>query len=176
MQRRDTWVKQWRKELQSDIWDQPLLYLKVWQWLKMSVDYKTGSIETHYDHIADRVQWTERNAPVIPHRTTIMRILNWLHENEMCNKEVMGSGNRKWLRLTVVNWEVYQLTQGEIVTEKEGRLLQTSDSIQEVKKLQEVLPPPPPPPRNAPPLMVVVQTATPKMKRRTGLRWTPALR
>ena len=131
------WVKQWRKEKESAIWNKPPLYYKVWRWLLMSVDHKTGTIKRSAPQIAEAVQWEENNAPKIPHRMTICRILDWLSEQEMIVTKRSGSSCHKHFEITVCNWEIYQNTNGELVTQENGSLCQRTDSVQELKEVQE---------------------------------------
>jgi hypothetical protein len=37
-------IKDWRQELESDIWLMPPMYHRVWQWIKYSVNHSTGKI------------------------------------------------------------------------------------------------------------------------------------
>ena len=111
------YVKEWRQEVDSEIWDKPPLYFKVWRWLLMSVDYKTGELTTTCNIIADKVQWVENNQPKIPNRKSIMDILRWLEEVGSIRISVCGTGNRKYLLLVVVNYSTYRSGIGGVVTE-----------------------------------------------------------
>ena len=42
----DGWIKKYRKEVESQIWEHPPVYLKIWNWLLYAADYNTGELKT----------------------------------------------------------------------------------------------------------------------------------
>ena len=102
------YFKCWRKMIESDLWDKSPLHLKVWTWILASVDYKTGELTCTMDHIADRVQWSDKGHPHIPSRKVIHDILHWMKLNSMLSITTLGEGNRKYTKLSVISWHVYQ--------------------------------------------------------------------
>ena len=101
------WVRHHRKEQSSAIWEKPPLYLKVWNWLKLNVDRESGEITTTAPIIADKVQWVENNRPKVPDRKTIRDILNFMAYEKMIEKQVIGTRNAQYLRISLCNWSTY---------------------------------------------------------------------
>lgn len=126
------WIKDFRKEIDSDIWVMPPLYLKVWQYLKYMANHQTSTIPmtdgskeiiergqhlTSYRTIAKRVAYYENRVYKEPNAKTIKKILEWLEKNDMIKLE-HGRGNRQYTKITIVNYELYQGKEDEQVTEK----------------------------------------------------------
>lgn len=126
------WIKDYRKEIDSDIWVMPPLYLKVWQYLKYMANHQTSTIPmtdasketiergqhlTSYRTIAKKVAYYENRVYKEPNAKTIKKILEWLEKNNMIKLE-HGSGNRQYTKITIVNYEIYQCKEEEQVTEK----------------------------------------------------------
>lgn len=126
------WIKDYRKEMDSDIWVMPPLYLKVWQYLKYMANHQTSTIPmtdaskeiiergqhlTSYRTIAKKVAYYENRVYKEPNAKTIKKILEWLEKNNMIKLE-HGSGNRQYTKITIVNYELYQCKEEEQVTEK----------------------------------------------------------
>ena len=126
------WIKDYRKEIDSDIWVMPPLYLKVWQYLKYMANHQTSTIPmtdasketiergqhlTSYRTIARKVAYYENRVYKEPNAKTIKKILEWLEKNNMIKLE-HGSGNRQYTKITIVNYELYQCREEEQVTEK----------------------------------------------------------
>lgn len=132
------WLKQWRSEQESAVWGMPPLYYKVWNWLKMNVDYKTGVVTATTTRIADRVAWTERNADRVPARTSIKRILTWLEAQNMVTLVCNGGRNSRYFTISLCNWAKYQ----EVVTGVVPKELHQEDGkvydLKEVEEVQEV--------------------------------------
>ena len=132
------YVRQWRKEQDSDIWDKPPLYLKVWRWILMNVDYETGEVTCTQEYIAERVMWTDNNREVIPRRQDIGRILRWLSDQGGLVLKKEGSGSRKYRRLVVVNWYAYNSQNKELVPETVHETVHESvHSLRSSKHLKE---------------------------------------
>lgn len=102
------WVKLWRKSLDSEIWDMPPVYLKVWTWLLLNCDKETGTIQRSAPQIADAVQWVENNRVELPDKVTVNRILHWFAEKGMLvTCQVPGLSRRQW-HISICQWETYQ--------------------------------------------------------------------
>ncbi|WP_052098413.1 hypothetical protein [Paenibacillus stellifer] len=124
------WIKDHRKELESDIWRMPPLYHRVWQWLKYQVNYadaeipmsdgtkfivKKGQHLTSIRNIARAIGWHEGLVWKEPNPKTISQIIGWLEKNGMITVE-RGRGNRQFTLITLVKWDFYQLDEGHVVT------------------------------------------------------------
>lgn len=132
------YIKDHRKELDSDIWLMPPLYHRVWQYLKYKVNYseselylregirllvKKGQHFTSIREIAKGVAWKERGVPKQPNPKLIGDVLKWLERQNMIqilvvtgntkNEKNAVNGNTIGTLITLVNWEVYQI---ELVT------------------------------------------------------------
>jgi predicted transcriptional regulator len=119
------YIKDYRQELQSDIWKMPPLYHRVWQWLKYQVNHsperipmrdgtflniERGQKLTSVRTIAENVAWYEGYKYHEPNPKTISTILDWLVKNEMIQIE-RGKGNRQYTLITLINWDIYQSKQ-----------------------------------------------------------------
>lgn len=121
------YIKDFRKELKSDIWLMPPLYHRVWQYLKYMVNHKPNKIPmkdgsfltvepgqhlTSIRNIAEDVAWYERGILKKPNPKTISNILDWLVQQGMldCNR---GLGNRQYTLITLSNWDLYQSNEDE---------------------------------------------------------------
>lgn len=126
------WIKDYRKEMDSDIWVMPPLYYKVWQYLKYMANHKKNVIPMHdgskeiievgqhltsYRAIAKGVAYYENRVLKEPNAKTIKKILEWLEKNNMILLD-HGTGNRQYTKITIVNYRVYQTKDNEQVTEK----------------------------------------------------------
>ena len=113
-------IKDWRQELESDIWLMPPMYHRVWQWIKYSVNHSSGKIPnkdgtfalinpgqhaTSYRLIAQGVGYYEGRKWKEPNVKTIKSILDWLVKQNMINVQSNSDGTI----VTVVNWELYQI-------------------------------------------------------------------
>lgn len=132
------WIKAWRKEYDSPIWDMPPLYLKVWWWILYRCDYKTGTWDGAISQIADGCQWVENNKTCIPARSTILYILNWMDKHQMILYRPLY---RQKVSLSIVNWGTYQgpdegaLNRAEVQAENSNKT-----STRSKKKLEEEKP------------------------------------
>lgn len=155
---RQGYTKSWRKELDSDIWQMPPLYYKVWAFLRQTVSWEKNVFPTRNGYgihlnpgqnlyslqtIIDGVAWKERNVIKRPNKKTILCILRWLAIQGMICRESNGCGTF----ITICNWEKYQGCKKEKVTEgtPEGTPQRTPEGTPEgghtkevVKKLKEV--------------------------------------
>lgn len=116
------YIKDYRKEVESDIWMMPPLYHRVWQYLKYIVNHddaeipmrdgtffkiKKGQKLTSVRQIAQGVGYYEGLKWKEPNPKTISKILEWLEKQEMIKVE-RGKGNRQYTLITLLNWETYQ--------------------------------------------------------------------
>jgi len=121
------YVKSFRKELCSEIWDMPPIYHRVWYWIRLNVQYETylfptpgkfgiwvlpGQRITSLRQIAEGVSWKEWGVVKIPNSKTIKAILGWLENQEMVTVE----SNTKGTLISVVNWNSYNGSTVEKVT------------------------------------------------------------
>lgn len=115
----------------------PPLYLRVFERLVLEVNHQDNEIPykekgtkvvgkklirrgeklTSVRDICKWVSWYERGKQKEPNPKTIQNILDWLEENDMI--EVYGEkGNRKETHYRVLNYNVYQVENEGVVTEK----------------------------------------------------------
>ncbi|MDQ0299675.1 glutamyl/glutaminyl-tRNA synthetase [Salibacterium salarium] len=121
------YIKDYRKELDSDIWMMPPLYHRVWQYLKYKVNHKIERIPmkdgsfltvkpgqhlTSKRKLAQSVGWYERMVWKEPNPKTISDILKWLEKQKMIEQD-LGAGNRQYTLISLLNWEVYQSKEDE---------------------------------------------------------------
>jgi DnaD/phage-associated family protein len=114
------YVKDYRKELISDIWKMPPLYHRVWQYLKYKVNHTFNKIPmtngesfnispgqhlTAYRTIAQGVGYYEKLKWKEPNTKTISTILSWLEKQQMIT---IDHGNRQYTLITLINWDFYQ--------------------------------------------------------------------
>lgn len=121
------YIKDYRKELESDIWVMPPLYHRVWQYLKYKANHKENKIPmrdgtfltvkpgqhlTSIRKIANDVGWYERGVFKTPNPKTVSSILEWLEKQEMISID-RGKGNRQYTLITLLNWGLYQSNDNE---------------------------------------------------------------
>jgi hypothetical protein len=117
------YIKDYRKELGSDIWLMPPLFHRVWQYLKYMANHEDNNIpmrdgskmlikKGQHLHsvrgIAQGVGWYEGAKWKEPNPKTVTVILDWLVQNEMITIE-RGKGNRQYTLITLLNWDSYQV-------------------------------------------------------------------
>lgn len=115
------YIKDHRKELESDIWLMPPLYHRTWQWLKYNVNHadneipmrdgtrmliKRGQRLTSVRDIAKGISWYEGKKYKEPNPKTVSAILEWMIKTDMIliNR---GQGNREYTLITLINYEIY---------------------------------------------------------------------
>lgn len=117
------------------------LHYKVWNWLKLNVDYETGTLTATTTFIAERVSWRERNAEKVPARTTIRRVLQSLEDEGMIVAVCNGGCNSRYFTITLCNWGRYQSGKEEVVTgvvtQAMGQEERKRCDLKEVKEVQE---------------------------------------
>ena len=116
------WIKDYRKELESDIWLMPPLYHRTWQWLKYKVNHmdreipmrdgsrmliKRGQHLTSIREIAHGIGYYEGRKWREPNPKTVSSILEWMVKAGMISIE-RGRGNRQYTLITLINHDVYQ--------------------------------------------------------------------
>lgn len=135
------YIKDYRKEIDSNIWKMPPLYYKVWQYLKYTVNHKSNSVPfkngdiinvnagetlTSYRRLIDAVSWYEDGREIAPSTKTIKRILDWLQSQEMIYIYDKEAGQkRKYTRIKIVNYEKYQMPENTQKGEHEGNTNKT---------------------------------------------------
>lgn len=102
------WIKDYRQELNSDIWMMPPLYHRVWQWLKYQVNHEDqfiplrngskvkvskGQHMTSIRQIAQGVGWYEGRVWKEPNPKTIRTILKWLEQQGMITITAVRGNN-----------------------------------------------------------------------------------
>lgn len=137
-------IKDWRQELESDIWLMPPMYHRVWQWIKYSAYHSVykipnpdgsfttinpGQCPTSYRLIAKGVGYYEGRKWKEPNVKTIKVILDWLVIQNMIGVQ----GNSKGTIITVENWGLYQLEidKGNSKETLEKHLLDTKENDKE---------------------------------------------
>lgn len=146
------YTKAWRKELDSEIWLMPPLYLKVWYWLRHKVQHDPFLFPTHkgigvwvlpgqrltsLQEIAEGVKWSEWGKEIIPNKKTILTILNWLKIEGM----IAFESNAQGTLISIINWDIYNHTDRVESNEKETvrkRSLDTRKECKECKECKEV--------------------------------------
>jgi hypothetical protein len=116
------YIKDHRKELNSDIWLMPPLYHRVWQYLKYMVNHhdqripmkdgtmfkvEKGQHLTSVRKLAKSVGYYEGLSWKEPNPKTIRTILEWLKKQEMITVN-NGRGNGQYTLITLPQWEKYQ--------------------------------------------------------------------
>lgn len=133
----DGWVKLHRKIIDSDIYQMPPLYMRVFLRLILEANHqdaeipykeqgqktigkkliKRGERLTSVRDICKWVAWYERGKLKEPNPKTVQEILDWLENNNMI--EIYGvKGNRKETHYKIVNYDIYQDIDSDKVTEK----------------------------------------------------------
>lgn len=116
------WIKDYRKELRSDVWLRNPLYHRVWQFIKYNVCYKeigqkSGLKEMwnlgkgeYYCKLSDIVRgtgWYNDGIWIEMEIHVIKEILSWMISAEMIDVKYMDSkGN--YMVIKIKNWGNYQ--------------------------------------------------------------------
>jgi uncharacterized protein YifE (UPF0438 family) len=140
------WVKNYRKELKSDVWVMPPLYERVWHYLILSVNFekkkvpmrdgsfvivRPGQHLTSIRTMANAVGWYERGIWKEPNPKTMEDVLGWLQIQNMVTLE-HGKGNKQFTLITIVNWDIYQ---GEHDSEEMPSKDEGNSEVEENKQL-----------------------------------------
>ena len=133
------WIKDWRKELESNIWLMPPLYHRVWQWIKYNVNHEPNKVPfkdgkvvevgkgekiTSYRQIANGVGYYERGIWREPNVKTIRDILEWLRNEQMIDIE----SNSQYTRIKVLNWGLCQAPVQDVSNSQETVSKQSLDT------------------------------------------------
>ena len=110
-----------RPILDSEIWNKPPLYFKVWHYLLMKAqhaDYrslKRGQLFTSIDQIREACSYYIGYRKITPSRKEIFGILDWLRKSGEGNNEGNNEGNMivttkvtHGMVISIVNYGVYQ--------------------------------------------------------------------
>lgn len=115
------YIKDYRKEIESDVWLMPPLYHRTWQWLKYNVNHeeavipmrdgtelhiKRGQRLTSVRDLAKAVGWYEGVKWKEPNPKTMSGVLDFMVKKGMIEIN-QGKGNRQYTLITLMNWEVY---------------------------------------------------------------------
>jgi hypothetical protein len=126
-------IKDYREELQSDVWAMAPLYHRVWQYLKYSAaerlirapmrdgnfsEIAPGQMVTTLRAIAEGVAWYERGILRAPGHRLSKEVLEWL-EGQGLIEVGHGSYERQHTVITNFRWSKYQM-EGEEKDEKRG--------------------------------------------------------
>lgn len=138
----------WRKGIDSEIWQMSPLYDRVWKWLILSANHKAVDVTTpkgciHLEpgqritsirQIAEGVSWREWGVQKIPSPKTILVILNWLSSQNMVKVESNSNGTV----ISITNWHIYQNVEGLKVTASKQRL-PTNNNEEEIKPIYDLI-------------------------------------
>lgn len=126
-----------RSIINSDIYQMPPLYLRVFERLILEANHKDvfipykekstdpiskklikrGERLTTIRDIAEWVSWYERGKLKIPNPKTIISILDWLKKNDMI--KTYDLGNKKGTHYSIVNYDTYQTKDSDKSNKKE---------------------------------------------------------
>ncbi|WP_068505901.1 hypothetical protein [Paenibacillus kribbensis] len=127
----DGWISLHRKLIESEIWEKPPLYAKVWIYLLLSAQHtqykglKKGQVLTSIPEIIDAVSWKVGARRERPTKDQIYQVLEFLRGKAMKSKRSPDESNAKAtmitttkathkLLITISNFGVYQdLKSGE---------------------------------------------------------------
>lgn len=127
----DGWISLHRKLIESEIWEKPPLYAKVWIYLLLSAQHtqykglKQGQVLTSIPEIIDAVSWKVGARRERPTKDQIYQVLEFLRGKAMKSKRSPDESNAKAtmitttkathkLLITISNYGVYQdLKSGE---------------------------------------------------------------
>jgi hypothetical protein len=82
-----------RKIIESEIWDKPPLYLKVWMYLLLSAQHsdfkklKRGQVRTSIPEIREACSWHVGYRKVVPTKDQIYQVIDWLRKRSESNDE-----------------------------------------------------------------------------------------
>lgn len=145
-------IKIHRQIIDSDIYQMPPLYLRVFERLLLEANHKDVTIPfrekgssvvgkrlikrgerlTSVRDICQWVSWYERGKKIVPNPKTIQSILDWLEDNNVI--QIYGlKGNRTVTHYSIVNYNVYQSQTDDEVTVGKQKL-DTNKNDKECKR------------------------------------------
>lgn len=146
------WIKLHREIKNKSIYQQPPLYLRVFERLIIEANsrcaripygketklVKRGERLTSIGQIAEWIGWYERGIFKIPNKKTISDILDWLIKNELI--EIFNKGNARETHYNIVNYCIYQSRDDDESNAKvtpDKRPLDTNKKYKELKEVKE---------------------------------------
>lgn len=135
------YIKDYRSELESDLWQMPPLYHRVWQFLKYKANHAEKKLSlndgseftigpgqhiTSLRAIANGVSWKERGKAVIPNVKTIDTVLKWLQRSKLIRIDKAPSNTHAAVSSNSQN-NVRSNTPGSLITLLLWEFLQTSE-------------------------------------------------
>jgi len=110
-----------RKLIESEIFDKPPLYMKVWTYLLCSAQYrdykglKRGQLFTSIPDIQEACSWYVGYRKETPSKSKIYRIIDWLrkcgersHEREANERMIETTNATHGMVISIVNYDYYQ--------------------------------------------------------------------
>lgn len=110
-----------RKIIESEIWNKPPLYLKIWIYLLSKAQHqqykglKRGQLRTSIPEIMEECSWFVGFRKVKPTKDQVYNVLNWLRKVSESNDEsntntsmITTTKATHGLVITIVNYNVYQ--------------------------------------------------------------------
>lgn len=120
----DGWIKMWRKVKNSELFLQDPTAWRVFEYLLMSVDYKTGK----YTSGRNRDAMFLRIKPTTFYQALLRLSRNW--------KSIDIKSNNKFSTISILNWHKYQHTDDTSNDIKLTTNRQQNDTNQEVKNIR----------------------------------------
>lgn len=110
-----------RKLIESEIYNKPPLYMKVWIYLLSEAKFKRtdrlerGQLYTTLSEIQEACSWYVGYRKETPSKSKIYRVIDWLrktgervHEQDMTDKMIETTKVTQGMVITVVNYDYYQ--------------------------------------------------------------------
>lgn len=104
-----------RKILQSDIWEKPAYYLKIWIWIIANANWKTirrggkifnrGEFHTHYENIIKENEWVIGWNTKRLNKDQVFNVLDFLRKTQRIHTRKATRG--LWIK--VLNYDYFQL-------------------------------------------------------------------
>lgn len=117
----DGWIKLHRKIIESEIWEKPPLYIKVWLYLLLCAQHSTykglnpGQISTSIPEIIEACKWRVGARVERPTKDQIYQIIQWLrkpnegvHESNAKATMITTTKATQSMLITICNYGVYQ--------------------------------------------------------------------
>ncbi|WP_337033240.1 hypothetical protein [Paenibacillus illinoisensis] len=117
----DGWISLHRKLIESEIWEKPPLYIKVWVFLLLSAQHsnykglKPGQVRTSIPEIIDACKWRVGARIERPTKDQIYQIIEWLrkpnegvHESNAKATMITTTKATQGMLINISNYAVYQ--------------------------------------------------------------------